>query len=182
MEHAAAPLDSVVFISGRGAGWARGLRAIVGAVPTAVVQSRTAYLADVKALGQQQSQAQWAIAALMILIAAMAALNTGALAAADRRRELVLARLCGATRGQVIRAWTLDSFLTTVAGIAMGAIVVLASLAGAGSDPTGGAIAIPWGQAGLVLGGGLVLGLVGALLPAAVIGRAPLTALAGARE
>ncbi|MBV9001971.1 MAG: FtsX-like permease family protein [Solirubrobacterales bacterium] len=182
LEHAAAPLDSAVFISGRGAGWARGLRAIVGAVPTAVMQSRTAYLADVKALGQQQSQAQWAIAALMILIAAMAALNTGALAAADRRRELVLARLCGATRGQVIRAWTLDSFLTTVAGIATGAVVVLASLAGAGSDPTGGAIAIPWGQAGLVLGGGLVLGLVGALLPAAVIGRAPLTALAGARE
>jgi putative ABC transport system permease protein len=182
LEHAVAPLDSAVFISGRGAGWASRLQAVVGTVPNAVVQSRAAYLADVKAFGEQQSQAQWAVAALMILIAAMAALNTGALAAADRRRELVLARLCGATRGQVIRAWTLDSVLTTAAGIAIGAIVVMASLAGAGSDPTGGPIAIPWGQAGLVLGGGLVLGLVGALLPAALIGRAPLTALAGARE
>ena len=182
LEHAAAPLDSAVFISGRGAGLASGLRAIVAAVPTAVVQSRTEYLADVKAQGQQQSQAQWAIAALMIVIAAMAALNTGALAAAERRRELILARLCGATRGQVIRAWTLDSFLTTVAGITMGAVVAMLSLAGAGSDPTGGAIAIPWGQAGLVLGGGLALGLVGALLPAALIGRAPLNALAGAGE
>jgi putative ABC transport system permease protein len=183
LEHASAPLDSAVFISGRGhPGAASGVRAIVGAVPTAVVRSRAAYLADVKAQGQQNAQAQWAVAALMIVVAAMAALNTGVMAAAERRRELVLARLCGATRGQVIGAWTLDSFLTTLAGIVVGTVVVLASLAGAGSDPTGGPIAIPWGQAGLVLGGGLALGLVGALLPAALIGRAPLTALARARD
>jgi len=182
LAHAAAALDSAVFISGRGAGIARGLQTIVRTLPTAVVRSRSAYLTDVKAQGQQDAQAQWAVAALMIVVAAMAALNTGAIAAAERRRELVLARLSGATRGQVIRAWTLDSLLTTVAGAAVGSLVVLASLAGAGSDPTGGPLAIPWGQAGLVLGGGLTLGLVGALLPAALIGRAPLTALAGARE
>jgi putative ABC transport system permease protein len=41
---------------------------------------------------------------------------------------------------------------------------------------------IPLGQAGLVLGGAMALGLLGTLLPAAVIGRAPLTALAGLRE
>ena len=182
LAHAATALDSEVFVTGRGADLASRLRAIVRAVPTAVARSRSAYLMDVKAQGQQNAQAQWAVAALMIVVAAMAALNTGAMAAAERRRELVLARLCGATRGQVIRAWALDSLLTTVAGIAVGSVVVLASLAGAGSDPTGGPLAIPWGQAGLVLGGGLALGLVGALLPAALIGRAPLTALAGARE
>lgn len=182
LAHAAAALDSAVFVSGRGARLASGLRAIAHAVPTAVVQSRSAYLADVKAQDQQNAQAQWAVAALMILVAAMAALNTGAIAAADRRRELVLARLCGATRGQVICAWTLDSLLTTVAGIVMGSVVVLASLGGAGSDPTGGPLAIPWGQASLVIGGSLALGLVGALLPAALIGRAPLTALAAMRE
>lgn len=182
LAHAPAVLDSAVFVSGRGKGIATGLQTIARAVPTAVVQSRNAYLTDVKAQGQQNAQAQWAVAALMILVAAMAALNTGAMAAAERRRELVIARLCGATRGQVIRAWTLDSLLTTVAGAAVGSLVVLASMAGAGSDPTGGALAIPWGQAGLVLGGGLALGLVGALLPAALIGRAPLTALAGVRE
>jgi putative ABC transport system permease protein len=182
LAHAAAALDSAVFVSGSGARLASGLRAIAHAVPTAVVQSRSAYLAEVKAQDQQNAQAQWAIAALMILVAAMAALNTGAIAAADRRRELVLARLCGATRGQVIRAWTLDSLLTTLAGIAVGSVVVLASLSGAGSDPTGGPLAIPWGQAGVVVGGSLALGLIGALLPAAMIGRAPLTALAAARE
>jgi putative ABC transport system permease protein len=182
LAHAAAALDSAVFVSGRGTGIGRGLQKIARAVPTAVVQSRSAYLTDVKGQGQQNAQAQWAVAALMILVAAMAALNTGAMAAAERRRELVLARLCGATRGQVIRAWTLDSLLTTVAGAAVGSLVALASLAGAGSDPTGGPLAIPWGQVGLVLGGGLALGLVGAMLPAALIGRAPLTALAGARE
>ena len=58
----------------------------------------------------------------------------------------------------------------------------IVSLADAGSDPSGGSLAVPLGQAGLVLGGAMALGLLGTLLPAAVIGRAPLTALAGLRE
>jgi hypothetical protein len=41
---------------------------------------------------------------------------------------------------------------------------------------------VPLGQAGLVLGGAIALGLLGTLVPAAVIGRAPLTALAGVRD
>jgi putative ABC transport system permease protein len=113
----------------------------------------------------------------MILIAAMAAFNTGAMAAAERRRELVLARLAGASRAQVIGAVTLESLLATVAGLAVGAGIVVASLAEAGSDPTGGSLVVPLGQAGLVAGGAIALGLVGTLLPAAVIGCAPLTAL-----
>ena len=182
LEHATAALDNAVFISGHGARFTHELRAIVRATPTAIVRSRSDYLTDVKAQGQQNSRSQWAVAALMIIVAIMAAFNTGAMSAAERRRELVLARLCGATRGQVIRALTLDSLLTTVAGIAIGAIVVLISLAKAGSDPTGGPLAIPWGQAALVLAGGLVLGLAGTLLPAVLVGRAPLTELAGTRE
>ena len=182
LAHAAAALDSAVFVSARGPGVARRLGAIVRAVPTAVLRSRAAYLADVKAQGQENARAQWVIAALMILIAVMAAFNTGAIAAAERRGELVLARLAGATRGQVIRALTLESLLTTLAGIAAGIAVVLASLAGAGSDPSGGPLVVPWDQAALVLAGGILLGLIGTLLPAALLGRAPLTALAGMRE
>lgn len=182
LAHATAALDSTVFVSGHGAAVDRGLASISRSVPTAVVQSRAGYLADVKAQGEDQARAQWVIVALTILIAAMAAFNTGVMSASERRRELVLARLVGASRTQVIGAVTLESLLATAVGLAAGAAIVGASLAGAGSDPAGGSLAVPLGQAGLVLGGAAVLGLLGTLLPAAVIGRAPLTALAGLRE
>jgi putative ABC transport system permease protein len=183
LTHAVAALDSAVFVAaGRNAELARGLDAIVRAVPTAVVRSPAAYLGDVRAQGQETARAQWVIVALMIAISVMAAFNTGAMAAAERRRELVLARLCGASRAQVVGALTLESLLTTLAGIGVGIAVVLTSLAGAGSDPNGGPLVVPWGQASLVLGGGFVLGLIGTLVPAALVGRARLTALAGLRE
>jgi putative ABC transport system permease protein len=60
--------------------------------------------------------------------------------------------------------------------------VVLISLAGAGNDPAGGPLVVPWDQASLVVAGGIALGLIGTLVPAALVGRARLTALAGLRE
>lgn len=76
----------------------------------------------------------------------------------------------------------LESTITTLTGVAAGVAVVLVSMAGAGSDPAGGPLVIPWDQAGLVLGGGVALGLIGTLLPAALTARALLTSLAGLRE
>jgi putative ABC transport system permease protein len=177
LAHATAPLDSAVFLAGHGPAVDRGLASITRSVPTAVVESRADFLGEVKAHGEDQARAEWVLVALMILIAAMAAFNTGAMAAAERRRELVLARLAGASRAQVIGAVTLESLLATVAGLAVGAGIVVASLAEAGSDPSGGALAFPLGQGGLVVGGAIALGLIGTLLPAAVTGFAPLTAL-----
>jgi putative ABC transport system permease protein len=182
LAHATAPLDSAVFVAGRGPAIDRGLASITRSVPTAVVESRAEFLGEVKTHSEDQARAQWVIVALMILIAAMAAFNTGAMAAAERRRELGLARLAGASRAQMIGAVTLESLLATLAGLVAGAGIVAASLAEAGHDPAGGSLMIPLGQAGLVLGGAVALGLLGTLLPAAVIGRAPLTALAGLRE
>jgi putative ABC transport system permease protein len=117
----------------------------------------------------------------MIAIAVMAAF-TGAMAAAERRRELVLARLGGATRRQVISSLTLETIVTTLARIAVEVAVALASLARVGDDPTGGPLVIPSAQAGLVLGGAVALGLIGTLIPAALVGRARLAALARLRE
>jgi putative ABC transport system permease protein len=179
LTHAGAALDSVVFVAGGDdPAVARGLDAITRAVPTAVVRSRATYLHDVTAQGQENAKAQWVIVALMIAVSAMAAFNTGALAAAERRRELVLARLGGATRGQVIGSLTLEALVTTLAGIGAGVAVVLASLARVGDDPSGGPLAIPWGQAALVVAGAAALGLIGTLVPTALVGRARLTALA----
>jgi putative ABC transport system permease protein len=182
LAHATAALDSDVFVSGRGAALDRGLAAIARAVPTAVVRSRAAYLGDLRVADEQNARAQWLISALMIGIAMMAAFNTGAMAAAERRRELVLARLSGATRRQVVGALTLESLVIALAGVGIGVAIVFASLAGAGSDPTGGPLTVPLGQTAIVLGGAVLLGVSGMLVPAALIGRARLTALAGLRE
>ena len=85
LTHAAAALDSAVFVADGGdPAVARGLDAIARAVPTAVVRSRAAYLHDVTAQGEENAKAQWVIVALMIAVSAMAAFNTGALAAAER--------------------------------------------------------------------------------------------------
>jgi hypothetical protein len=97
-------------------------------------------------------------------------------------RSLRGVRSVGAARGQVIGALMLESLLTTVIGIAVGIAVTLACLAGAGSDPNGEPLIVPCGQAALVVGGAVVLGLVGTLLPAAFVGRARLTSLAGVQE
>jgi hypothetical protein len=40
----------------------------------------------------------------------------------------------------------------------------------------------PWDQASIVVAGAIALGLIGTLVPAAFVGRARLTALAGLRE
>jgi putative ABC transport system permease protein len=94
----------------------------------------------------------------------------------------VLARVSGATRRQVIGSLTLEAIVTTLAGIAVGVAVALAALVRARDDPTGGPLVIPWDQAGLIVAGAVALGLIGTLVPAALVGRARLTALAGLRE
>ncbi|ADB53219.1 ABC transporter permease [Conexibacter woesei] len=182
LAHATAALDDAVFVAGDGAQVTRGLRTLDDAVPTLAVKSRADYLDSVDAQQQEVASTQWVIAALMLLVAAMAAFNTGAMAAAERRSELVLARLGGATRRQVAGALTLEALVTTLVGLAAGAGVALASLALVGDDPTGGPLVVPWAGAALVLAVGATLGLLGTLLPAALLGRARLTVLAGLRE
>ena len=180
LAHATAALDSAVFVSGGGPDVVHGLEAITRGTPTAALLSRSGYLHLVRAQGADAARAQWVIVALMIGIAVMAAFNTGAMSAAERSRELALARLCGATRCQVALSLALESLVTTLVGIGVGLGVAVAALAYHASDPAGGPLVFGWDQLGLVAGGALVLGLLGTLLPAALVGRAPLTAVAGA--
>jgi putative ABC transport system permease protein len=112
----------------------------------------------------------------------MAAFNTGAMAAAERRGELVVARLTGASRTQVAGALTLEALVAALVGVAVGVAVALGSLVHAPDDPEGGPLAVAWHSFGLVLAGGLALGLVGMLVPAVLVGRARITAHAGLRD
>jgi putative ABC transport system permease protein len=117
----------------------------------------------------------------MIALAVMAALNTGAMAAADRRRELLLARLGGATRRQVRRALVLEAGVATGVGVGVGLLVAFISTSAVANDPTGGPLALPLGQFALVALGGAALGLAALLGPAALLNRTNPTTLSGAR-
>jgi putative ABC transport system permease protein len=176
LRHAAAALDDAVFVAGAGR------RALERATPTATVLTRARYLGAVQAESSRNADSQWVVDALMILIAVMAAFNAGATAAAERRRELGLARLSGAPRALIMRSVALEAGLATLAGIAAGALVALVSLSGAPSDPAGGPLAVPLGQTLLVLGGAAALGLSAALVPSALVRRPSLAAVASVRE
>jgi putative ABC transport system permease protein len=164
LSHAVAPLDSAVFVAGGDGSGA--LADVVARVPSAVDLSRPAYLQRVEIQNEDNVRAQWVIVALMVAVAIMGAFNTGVMAAAERRGELMLARLSGATRSQIAGSLTLEAVATSLVAIAIGTIVAFVSLVHANDDPTGGPIAVPWRQLGLVLAGGLGLGLLGMLVPA----------------
>ena len=174
LRHATAPLDSAVFV--------RRDAELDLDLPTAKTLTRADYFHALDSELEDGAQVQWVVAALMLLMAAMAVFNSGAMAAAERRPELVLARLAGATRTQITRAQTIEALATTAVGIAGGIAIVMASLAGLGNDEQAGSLVIPFGQTTFVLVLGAALGLLGTLLPAALVGRARLTANAGLRE
>jgi putative ABC transport system permease protein len=183
LSHATAPLDSAVFVSGGdGTTVSDALKQLAAKTPSALTLSRAAYLGRVKAQAQENVRAQWVIVALMIAVAVMGAFNTGAMAAAERRGELLLARLNGATKSQIAGALTLEAAAMSLVAIVIGMTVALAALVHADDDPTGGPLAVPWSQLGLVLAGGAALGLVGMLIPAALVGRIRLPAVARLHE
>jgi putative ABC transport system permease protein len=177
--HAVARVDHAVLITrAHSPAAVRALHAIAGRTPGAAVLSRTGFLARLRAGDRQEAAAQWVIDALMLFVAVLAAFNTGAIAAAERRGELGLARLAGASGGQLRRAVVAEALLATGAGLAVGVLVTAICFAGLGHDPTAGPLMVPAGQAALVLGGATLLGVCGQLFPALLARRARPAALA----
>ncbi|HEY3773949.1 MAG TPA: FtsX-like permease family protein [Solirubrobacteraceae bacterium] len=177
--HEVARVDHAVLITGaHSAAAVRALHAIAAGTPGATVLSRAAFLAQLRAGDRQEAAAQWVIDALMLFVAVLAAFNTGAIAAAERRGELGLARLAGATGGQLRRTVVAEALLATAAGLAVGVLVTVICFAGVGHDPTAGPLIVPGGQAALVLGGATLLGVCGQLVPALLARRTRPAALA----
>ncbi len=106
-----------------------------------------------------------------IMLANILVTSTG-----DRRRELALLRLAGATRGQVVRLVTAESLLVVTAGALLGCAVTgvnLTVLHGAlsllGVDAP---VAVPWGTLAGVTLAGAVIAVPCAALPALRLLRA----------
>jgi putative ABC transport system permease protein len=96
-----------------------------------------------------------ALAGLGGLYAFLSLVNAVAVGTAQRRRELAVARVTGATRRQLVTAVALESVGVGVIGLALGAAVVTVCLCGVrhGFEATLGVpvLEIPWGL-GLALG------------------------------
>lgn len=92
-----------------------------------------------------------------------------ALSVVERTREIGLLRAVGASRRQVRRMIRWEAVLVSVLGgllgVGIGVLIGVAlqrALAGDGLD----ALAIPWGQLGWVFLAAVLMGVVGAVLPA----------------
>ena len=83
------------------------------------------------------------IVGLAALFAALALINTAAMATAERRAELATIRLLGGTPGQAARMIALETLPTVAVALAAGAAVVAVSVHGVPRGLTGIPLAIP---------------------------------------
>lgn len=106
------------------------------------------------------------MAAVLGGFAAVAAANTLVMTVLDRRRELGTLRLIGSTRRQVLRMIRWEALLVTLAGIALGTAIALATLVPMTNGLTGQGPYIPPLVYGSLAGAVVVLGVAAAGLPA----------------
>jgi putative ABC transport system permease protein len=141
-------------------------RALRDVDPTAQVATPRAYQAAVNtAIAENTWTIHLSVTVLLVYVV-IAALNTLAMAALARRTELGILRLAGVTRGQVLRLVRIEQ--ATVLGLALvvGGMIAAATLVpmlnGTTGSPTPYIPAMGWVA---VIGGTILLGLIGTILP-----------------
>jgi putative ABC transport system permease protein len=166
--HAPVLLESAVFMRDPASSV---VRELARAFPTSVVLTRAHFLAALKAATKSAGWAGWLLVALVTTFAGLAIVNTSLIALIHRRPELVVLRSIGAAPGQAWRQLDWESLVTTVVGVAAGALVVVVAVSRVAQRP-GWHISVPSGLVALTLGGAAALGLVSMILPARLLARA----------
>ena len=104
----------------------------------------------------------------------LAVLNTLTTIALQRRRELALLRLAGATRGQIAAMTRWEAAVIVVTGVGLGVAISLATLL-----PFSRALDthpyVPPGQAALIIAATAALAVVGLQLPTRIVSRSRTT-------
>jgi putative ABC transport system permease protein len=177
--HVARPLDDVIFVSTRGAG-ADELERLAASRPDADVLGRNGYLARISAGVRRQSIAAFLLLGLVVVFAAVAAVNALAMAISERARELELLRLIGASRRQLRRMIRFEVMLIVVVATAIGMMTAAPGVVVFSYGKTGSFVPqVPvWVYAALPLGAALLA--LGASIPptrrALRVGRGSVTA------
>jgi putative ABC transport system permease protein len=186
--HTATGLDSLVLVAdSRGADHSTVLaalaRAIQGVDPGAQVATPGDYQAAVNA---QIAQNTWTIhVSVMVLLVyvVIAALNTLAMAALARRGELGVLRLAGVTRRQVLRMVRIEQAVLLGLALTVGGVIAALTLVPMVKGTTGSATPyIPAGGWLAVIGGTILLGMAGTLLPILGLLRIPPIDAIGSHE
>ncbi|MEQ4300466.1 ABC transporter permease [Plantactinospora sp. B6F1] len=135
---------------------------------------------------EQNRVALLAVLGMALLYTGIAIANTLVMATNDRRRELAVLRLSGATPGQVLRMIGLEAVLVGLSGTALAALVGAAMLAGLRArlaelvaQPQ---VTVPWLPITLIAAGCLLAAVLASLVPAMLALRTPAAQLAGVRE
>ncbi len=169
--HAARAGDEALFVAGA-APAGRALAGYAAAHPGAEAMSRADYLDGVRSADQEQAWAVWMIIVPAAAFAALALVNTAAIATAERRDELATIRLLGGTSGHVLRTVVLELGATIAAALAAGGAIVAVAVAGVPRGVTGTPLTVPVTLTAGLLGGAIALGLLAGLVTARLALRA----------
>jgi putative ABC transport system permease protein len=141
-------------------------RALGQLAPGASLLTRGSYQVTLDKDLTQNAWANSVVVGVLLVYAVIAAVNTLAMAAMGRRRELATLRLSGTTRRQILRMVRYEQGLLLTVGLVVGGAVAAATLMPLVRATTGTSTPyIPLtGWVGLI-GGSVVLGLLATLLP-----------------
>jgi putative ABC transport system permease protein len=181
--HASAPLASAVYLRLDPGARLAAVRAAAQAAGAAVTPTAR-YLAAGQSENDRVSRmAMLILLGLALLYTAVGIANTLVMTIGDRRTELAVLRLSGATRGQVLRMLAAEATLTTAAAMLLAGLVIAVTAVGVRAGLAGWTpevpLDLPWAVAGGVAGACLLIALTATLIPAALALRERPAAAAG---
>jgi len=104
------------------------LKKLAARWPGIEVTDRSAVTAASIPVQQTQAWVNYLLVGVIVAYTALAVVNTLIVATGERRRELGMLRLIGATRGQVIRVLGFEAALAAVSGILLGTLISATTL------------------------------------------------------
>ncbi|GAA2736518.1 FtsX-like permease family protein [Streptomyces nogalater] len=134
--------------------------------PLGEVADGSGYAAQRSAGHELNAWANYTMAAVLGGFAAVAAVNTLVMTVLDRRRELGVLRLVGATRRQVMGMLRWEGLLVAVAGVVLGTAIAAVTLVPMTRGLTGADPYVPPLVYGAFAGGAMGLGVLAVTLPA----------------
>jgi putative ABC transport system permease protein len=156
--HVSSPLDDAIFLTARGDRARASLERLTRAHPELEVLTREQYIRQADDSVRQESIAVYVLLGVVVLFAAVAAVNALSTAISERVRELELLWLIGATRRQVSRMVRFEVLLIVAFATTVGLLTAAPGIAVFSYGKTGSLVpAVPlWICGGLPLGAALL--------------------------
>ena len=177
--HATSRTDDAIFVSGGPA--VRGsLAGYAARHPGVRATTRADYLTSLHAASNDQAWGVWLVVGLGALFAALALINTAAMAMSERRAELATIRLLGGTAGQTRRMIALELAPTMLVGLTAGAAIAGLAILGVPDGVRGIPLVVPAAITAGLLAGTLILAVAtGAVSTRLALRASPAAAMRG---